>query len=94
MEKCGFLVEVVSSVVVGKVIVMVCLLVYVVVDFRFEDGNGLVVVEILWEWCFECWVVVLMGYGVIVIVVVVVKIGVIDYLLKFVDVNDVINVFL
>lgn len=47
MEKCGFLVEMVEFVVVGCVIVMVCLLVYVVVDLCLDDGNGLDVVEVL-----------------------------------------------
>lgn len=94
MEKCGFVVEMVEFVVVGCVIVMVWFLVYVVVDLCLDDGNGLDVVEVLQDKCEDCWVVILMGYGVIVIVVVVVKVGVMDYLVKLVDVQDIVNVLL
>lgn len=89
MEKCGFQVLCVVIVVEVCDIVVVKFLVFVVVDLWLEDGNGLDVVDVLCEVCEDVCIIVLIGYGVIVIVVVVVKMGVLDYLLKFVDVDEV-----
>lgn len=66
---------------------------FVIVDMCLEDGNGLDVIEWIWVKWLDLWVIVLIGYGNIVMVVIVVKLGVIDYLLKFVDLDDIVVVF-
>ena len=64
-------------------------LVYVVIDLRLEDGNGLEVVEALRERRPDAKIIVLTGYGAIATAVAAVKIGATDYLAKPADANDV-----
>lgn len=94
MECCGFEVVMVFGVEVVMFYVFIYMFVFVVVDMWLEDGNGLDIVEMIYKVCLDVCVVMLMGYGNIIIVVVVVKLGVIDYLVKFVDVDDVEKVLL
>lgn len=93
MISCGFIVFVVGFVDEVKEVVCVNLLVFVVCDLCLKDGDGLEVVKFLYVLCLDCCVVMFIGYGNIVMVVVVVKVGVVDYLFKLADVDDIIKVF-
>lgn len=89
MEKRGFAPETAGSVAAGRAIATARPPAYAVVDLRLGDGNGLDVVEVLREKRPDCRIVVLTGYGAIATAVAAVKIGVIDYLSKPADANDV-----
>src|SRR3569833_1822994 len=67
---------------------------FAVVDLRLGDGNGLDVVSALKKKRPEARAIVLTGYGNIVIAVIAVKMGAIDYLSKPADADDVVAALL
>jgi two-component system response regulator RegA len=89
MEKRGFEPVMAEAVAEGLAIARSKPPAYAVVDLRLEDGNGLDVVEALREVRPDSRVVVLTGYGAIATAVAAVKIGVVDYLSKPADADDV-----
>ena len=62
---------------------------FAVLDMRLEDGSGLSVVEVLREARPEVRIIMLTGYGNIATAVAAVKAGVVDYLSKPADADDV-----
>jgi two-component system response regulator RegA len=62
---------------------------YAVVDMRFQDGNGLDVIEAIRERRDDTRIIVLTGYGNIATAVTAVKLGAIDYLAKPADADEV-----
>ncbi len=91
MEKRGFRVLAVNSMVeFGEVIETFCPN-YAIVDLRLNDGTGLDAVESIRKKNPDAKVIVLTGYGAIATAVAAVKIGAIDYLSKPADANDILN---
>lgn len=82
MEKRGFDVVAVDTVVLGMEIASSTPPAYAVVDLRLLDGSGLDVVATLREAREACRIVVLTGYGNIATAVAAVKAGAVDYLTK------------
>ena len=62
---------------------------YAVVDLRFEDGCGLDVVAALMQQRPDARAIILTGYGNIATAVKAAKLGVVDYLTKPVDADDI-----
>ena len=91
MEKRGFDVFPVSSMVEFDGIIKTVCPNYAIVDLRLNDGTGLDAVESIRKKKPDAKVIVLTGYGAIATAVAAVKIGAIDYLSKPADANDILN---
>ena len=91
MEKRGFDVFPVSSMVEFDGIIKTVCPNYAIVDLRLNDGTGLDAVESIRNVNPKSKIVVLTGYGAIATAVAAVKIGAIDYLSKPADANDILN---
>lgn len=91
MEKRGFDVFPVSSMVEFDGIIKTVCPNYAIVDLRLNDGTGLDAVESIRKKNPDAKVIVLTGYGAIATAVAAVKIGAIDYLSKPADANDILN---
>ncbi len=89
MESRGFVVETAESVEEAVAKARAHPPAYAVVDMRLEDGNGLDVVAAIREKRHDSRTVILTGYGNIATAVTAVKLGVIDYLSKPADADDV-----
>ena len=91
MEKRGFNVFPISSMVEFDGIIKTVCPNYAIVDLRLNDGTGLDAVESIRKKNPDAKVIVLTGYGAIATAVAAVKIGAIDYLSKPADANDILN---
>ena len=89
MEKRGFTVKTVESVLDAKREVRENPPAFAVLDMRLEDGNGLDVIDQLYEARPDCKMVMLTGYGNLATAVSAVKRGAVDYLAKPADADDV-----
>ena len=89
MEKRGFDVFPVSSMVEFDGIIKTVCPNYAIVDLRLNDGTGLDAVESIRKKNADAKVIVLTGYGAIATAVAAVKEGAIDYIAKPVDADDV-----
>lgn len=94
MEKRGFQVTRALSVADARAAVQISPPAYAVVDLRLEDGNGLDVVDALYEARADARIVVLTGYGAIATAVAAVKMGATDYLSKPADATEVTSALL
>ena len=94
MTQRGFEVQLAESVAQGIEAAMHQPLDYAVVDMRLEDGNGMEVVDALRENKNKVKIVMLTGYGNIASAVTAVKKGVIDYLPKPADADQITNALL
>jgi len=88
MEQRGFTVSTAASVSEG-IAASGSMPAYAVVDLRLEDGNGLEVVEVLRAARSDIRIVMLTGYGNIATAVVAIKAGVVDFLAKPVDADQI-----
>jgi two-component system, response regulator RegA len=94
MEARGFEVTTAGSVSDGLAQVKLSAPEYAVVDMRLEDGCGLDVISALKQQRPDARAIILTGYGNIATAVNAVKVGAHDYLIKPVDVDDVISALL
>ncbi len=85
----GFDVTAVETVTEAKHIALSAPPAFAVLDMRLEDGNGLDVVDALYEKRPDCKMVMLTGYGNLATAVAAVKRGAVDYLAKPADADDV-----
>jgi len=85
----GFEVNTVETVAEAKAIAKANPPAFAVLDMRLEDGNGLDVVDALYESRPDCKMVMLTGYGNLATAVAAVKAGAVDYLAKPADADDV-----
>lgn len=90
----GFDVSLVSSIAKANAMVKSNPPAFAVLDMRLEDGNGLDIVKLLHEFRPDCRMVMLTGYGNLTTAVAAVKSGVVDYLAKPADADDVIKALL
>ena len=89
METRGFSVEIASSVAQGIALVRQNPPAYAVVDMRLQDGNGLDVLDQLYQVRPDARAIILTGYGNIATAVTAVKLGAVDYLAKPADADDI-----
>jgi two-component system response regulator RegA len=94
MEARGFKVTTAGSLLDGLTQVKLSAPKYAVVDMRLEDGCGLDVISALKQQRPDARAIILTGYGSIATAVNAVKVGAHDYLIKPVDVDDVISALL
>src|SRR5438105_7899432 len=94
METRGFSVATAESVADGLMQLESASPAFAVVDMRLGDGNGLEVITALKRRRPEARAIVLTGYGNIATAVNAVKLGVVDYLAKPVDADDVVHALL
>ena len=94
MEARGLKVTTAESVLDGLAQVKLSAPEYAVVDMRLEDGCGLDVISALKQQRPDARAIILTGYGNIATAVNAVKVGAHDYLIKPVDVDDVISALL
>jgi len=94
MEARGFTVAIAETVAQGIARAKEAPPAFAVVDLKLEDGNGLDVVETLHTTRPEARVVVLTGFGNIATAVAAVKAGVVDYLSKPADADNVVTALL
>jgi two-component system, response regulator RegA len=94
MEARGLKVTTAESVLDGLAQVKLSAPEYAVVDMRLEDGCGLDIISALKQQRPDARAIILTGYGNIATAVNAVKVGAHDYLIKPVDVDDVISALL
>ena len=90
----GFEVTTVATVTEARIIARNNPPAFAVVDMRLEDGNGLDVVDALYNARADCKIVMLTGYGNLATAVSAIKRGAVDYLAKPADADDVLKALL
>ena len=94
LESRGFIATLAESVEEAIAAVRASPPAFAVLDMRLEDGSGLSVVDVLREVRPDARIIMLTGYGNIATAVAAVKAGVVDYLSKPADADNVVNALL